>query len=89
MLKRIEVEMWAMKHGFQKRGFHFYRERSDGSIVRLKMQPISVRYEVEVIFKIKDDEGKDKVEKKWEKLSFAYYKDLSINEDDILIGLKR
>jgi len=90
MISKLELKLWALKHGFQPKGPFFYRLRDkDNTMFRLKPLNGTVLYEKETSQCLTDQNGAFIWSKQWVRLGFAYYKDIEITDNDILIGFKR
>jgi len=76
-MTRSEVVSWAESHGWTRDSWgHYQYETQQGKRYRLKLSRIAARYEV------RTDVG-------WVRLMSGYYRDLSINADGKLSGMKR
>lgn len=80
-MKKQELIDWAVSRGFEKDKFgHMQKTRSDGKVLRLKIQPTSVQYEI-----------KSKIgnHNEWLRLFSGYYKNLTISENGKLTTIKK
>jgi hypothetical protein len=79
MTKEKLIE-WIISKGFTPDKYGHYQKENLLAVYRFKIQDISVRYEkrIEVC-------GKNE----WIKISSGYLKNLTINEDGLLRGMKR
>jgi hypothetical protein len=72
-----ELEAWAVQHGWTKDRYGNMKKEERGRQYRLKFQATSLRHEVRT-------ESGD-----WVRIGSAYLKDISINSEGRLVGLKR
>jgi len=81
-MKREEFIQWLQRRGYKdQRGYgRFRKEGKNGKIYAFKVSKIAARYEVQVIHE---------TSKSWVRLRSGYFKDLSLTEDDKLLGMKR
>jgi hypothetical protein len=70
-----EIQAWAAQNGWTKDRYGNWKKEEDGRQYRLKIQAVSVRYELKTTFG------------EWMLLSNAYLKDITITPDGKLMGL--
>lgn len=80
-LTREDIIKWATSRHWVLDNYGHLQKAVNGKLYRLKLSKIAVRNE----FKVDFEHGPSE----WVRLSSAYYKDLSINEDDKLTGMKK
>ena len=71
---------WALSRGWHKDKYGNLQKETGGKKYRFKINPTSVRREVNLIFK---DGGRE-----WMRLSTAYYKDMHLTADGKMSGFK-
>ena len=86
-MKRQELEQWLINHNYTKDNYgHYHLFLSDGKEYRFKMQKTSCRYEVAGYHAATQYSPKAKF---YVRLKSGYYKQMSVNEEGKLSGLKR
>lgn len=87
-MTKQEFITWAKAKGWQEDKFgHLQKVSSNDSVkMRFKLSSISVRYERQIHFNATEY---SRVANEWIRLGSAYFKDLSISDNDKLVGLKR
>jgi len=79
-MTKQELENWLISKGYSKDKFGHYQKTIQGTTVRYKMQPFSVRYERQAYIVDHNE---------WLRLASGYYKNLSITPGGKLSGMKR
>lgn len=86
-MTKEELILWLGSKGYHKDPYgHYQKTDEKGNVYRYKLQDISVRHEIEIEV---SDPYYDRVNHRWIRLRSGYYKNLSINEKNRLVGMKR
>jgi hypothetical protein len=86
-MTKDELIEWLKGKGYQKDTYGHYQKKDDkGNVHRYKIQDISVRYETQINI---SDPYSNRPKHEWVRLLSGYYKNLSLNEKNQLVGLKR
>lgn len=79
-ITRQQFEEWAKTRGWKQDKFGHFHKIENGKEYRFKVSSTHVRHEVKVQY---NGGGSD-----WVRLRGGYFKDLSFNQDNKLVGLK-
>lgn len=80
-MTKVELIDWALNRGWWQDKYGHLQKQINDKQYRLKLSTTAVRYEV----RVKYDSGGSS----WVRLSSGYYKDLSVSDDNKLVGLRR
>ena len=72
-----EIQAWALEHGYTQDRYGNLKKEHGGKQYRLKIQAVSVRYEVRT-------ESGD-----WVRIRGGYFKDITITPEGKIAGMRR
>ena len=82
-MTRAELHSWANRNGWTQDNWGHFKKERKGKLYRLKLQARSVRLEVRCM--VEHTYGPP--QKFWTRLRSAYYGELSLSDDDSLLGM--
>jgi hypothetical protein len=83
-IDKTELKQWLERHNWIADNYGNYRKSENGKVYRMKLQDNSLRYEVQITL----TGYNNKPVHEWLRIKSGYYKNLSINADGKIAGLK-